>query len=117
LVLLFLSFFVLVCQRAADNHRIGEKILGDEVGMLTHPELLPTVPDLSIVMTPLRRHQMQALTFMIEREKEANEKAYAGGLLLDDAGLGKTLSVLSLICMPFNRQINKVSYYVSSKSY
>lgn len=45
------------------------------------------------IKTPLQLHQQDAIVWMQEREKAA----YAGGCILDEPGLGKTLQMLGLI--------------------
>lgn len=48
------------------------------------------------IVTPLKRHQQTNVTFMLEREQDLYGKV-VGGFLLDDLGLGKTLTVIALI--------------------
>lgn len=52
----------------------------------------------SRLRTPLKPHQLQGLGFMQMREQGAASSGCRGGMLLDDPGLGKTLTVLALVC-------------------
>jgi SNF2 family DNA or RNA helicase len=71
-------------------------VLHDDGQLLKHKELKGIEAPSSIV-TSLKEHQKQALEFMTLREKK-EFKSCLGGMLLDDAGLGKSLVILSLIC-------------------
>ena len=59
------------------------------------------------ILTPLKNIQQNARNWMIEREEHPlyNVK---GGLFLDDPGMGKTLSLLSLI---LQNQIENIHLY------
>ncbi|KAI9659384.1 MAG: alpha-1,6-mannosyltransferase [Bathelium mastoideum] len=101
-------------------------VADDVAGLLESQQDLPETATPSSVITPLKSHQRKALTFMLEREKGWNfhgaqpdvwkdasrgcylntiskEKqagrppAFQGGILADYMGLGKSLSMISLI--------------------
>lgn len=71
-------------------------VLHDDGQMLKHTEL-KGIDAVDCIVTPLKEHQRVALEFMCLREKK-EFKGCLGGMLLDDAGLGKSLVILSLIC-------------------
>ncbi|CAK9867063.1 unnamed protein product [Sphagnum jensenii] len=58
-------------------------------------EMVETTPDEGLLHIPLLKHQRIALAWMLKRENE--EHSPLGGLLADDQGLGKTISMLALI--------------------
>ena len=62
---------------------------------LTHNHLEPTTPDPSKVLCELKYHQKTALTWLLARESN-RLWGCLGGFLLDDTGLGKTLTMLAL---------------------
>ncbi|KAI9731155.1 MAG: hypothetical protein M1834_005348 [Cirrosporium novae-zelandiae] len=119
--------------------RTIEEVRNDVMGVfdsLGNTDKLPGMEPPSIVLTPLLRHQKQALHFMTEKEKEYSSDVERekislwktksrrdgskvffniitgkeertrpaepkGGLLADVMGLGKTLSILSLVASTF----------------
>ncbi|CAM6038922.1 unnamed protein product [Sphagnum compactum] len=58
-------------------------------------EMDETTPDEGLLQFPLLKHQRIALAWMLKRENEGHSPL--GGLLADDQGLGKTISMLALI--------------------
>ncbi|XP_077231468.1 SNF2 domain-containing protein / helicase domain-containing protein / zinc finger protein-like protein [Tasmannia lanceolata] len=63
---------------------------------LAQPKQEASIPD-GLLSVPLLRHQKIALAWMIQ--KEAASTHCLGGILADDQGLGKTISVIALIQM------------------
>ncbi|MBA0649189.1 hypothetical protein Goklo_016780, partial [Gossypium klotzschianum] len=63
---------------------------------LNQPKVEATFPD-GLLSVPLLRHQKIALDWMLQRETKS---VYCmGGILADDQGLGKTISMIALIQM------------------
>ncbi|KAK2635809.1 hypothetical protein Ddye_030601 [Dipteronia dyeriana] len=79
-------------ERAAetDERLVYQAALED----LYQPKVEATVPD-GLLSVPLLRHQKIALAWMLQ--KETRSLHCLGGILADDQGLGKTVSVIALI--------------------
>ncbi|PWA57475.1 Helicase, C-terminal [Artemisia annua] len=89
-----------------DERQIYQVALQD----LNQPVIEATVPK-GLLSVPLYRHQKIALAWMLQKE---NSVACSGGILADDQGLGKTISVISLIQMQrFSSQPKLRDYRVS----
>jgi SNF2 family DNA or RNA helicase len=72
--------------------------INDDKTDFAHSEVKPFEPDKSLgLSTLLREHQKTAVAWMIQREKTPVHMFCKGGLLMDEAGLGKTLETLTLI--------------------
>ncbi|OVA07399.1 SNF2-related [Macleaya cordata] len=63
---------------------------------LSQPKVEATLPD-GLLAVPLLRHQKIGLAWMFQ--KETNSLHCLGGILADDQGLGKTVSMIALIQM------------------
>ncbi|XP_059453331.1 helicase-like transcription factor CHR28 isoform X2 [Corylus avellana] len=63
---------------------------------LNQPKVEATLPD-GLLSVPLLRHQKIALAWMLQ--KETRSLHCLGGILADDQGLGKTISMIALIQM------------------
>lgn len=63
---------------------------------LNQPKAEVTLPK-GLLSVPLLRHQSIALAWMVKREKEGPD--CFGGILADDQGLGKTISMIAIIQM------------------
>ncbi|KAF8398654.1 hypothetical protein HHK36_014509 [Tetracentron sinense] len=63
---------------------------------LAQPRIEATLPD-GLLTVPLLRHQKIALAWMLQ--KETTSLHCLGGILADDQGLGKTISMIALIQM------------------
>ncbi|CAH1434556.1 unnamed protein product [Lactuca virosa] len=81
---------------------IVEETVGDErliyqvaLRDLYQPTIEATLP-YGLLSIPLFKHQKIALAWMLDKE---NSVACSGGILADDQGLGKTISVIALIQM------------------
>ncbi|KAI3498021.1 hypothetical protein L1887_33714 [Cichorium endivia] len=76
---------------------VGDERLIYQVALrdLYQPTTEATIPD-GLLSVPLFRHQKIALAWMLDKE---NSVACSGGILADDQGLGKTVSVIALIQM------------------
>ncbi|MCL7031708.1 hypothetical protein MKW94_005496 [Papaver nudicaule] len=61
---------------------------------LSQPEVEANLPD-GLLTVPLLKHQKIALAWMVNREK--TRLPCLGGILADDQGLGKTVSMIALI--------------------
>ncbi|KAL5759160.1 hypothetical protein ACOSQ2_017998 [Xanthoceras sorbifolium] len=87
-------------ERAAetDERLIYQAALED----LYQPKVEATVPD-GLLSVPLLRHQKIALAWMLQ--KETRSLHCLGGILADDQGLGKTVSVIALIQMQRSLQL------------
>lgn len=73
-------------------------IIQDEQGDFTHSEVKPfEVPTNFGLISTLQDHQKVAVAWMLEREKTPAHFYCRGGLIMDEAGLGKTLETLTLI--------------------
>ncbi|CAI9109534.1 OLC1v1009369C1 [Oldenlandia corymbosa var. corymbosa] len=78
--------------RKADDRALFKEALKD----LNQPTTEIDVPE-GILSVPLIRHQKIALAWMMEKEK--GHGICIGGILADDQGLGKTVSMIALIQM------------------
>ncbi|KAL5982995.1 hypothetical protein ACLOJK_017075 [Asimina triloba] len=76
----------------SDERHIFQAALQD----LSQPKLEASVPD-GLLVVPLLRHQKIALHWMLQ--KETATLHCSGGILADDQGLGKTISMIALIQM------------------
>ncbi|KAM2658221.1 hypothetical protein EV2_020960 [Malus domestica] len=76
----------------SDERLIYQAALED----LNQPKVEATLPD-GLLSVPLLRHQKIALAWMLQ--KETRSLHCLGGILADDQGLGKTISMISLIQM------------------
>ncbi|XP_022141407.1 helicase-like transcription factor CHR28 [Momordica charantia] len=76
----------------SDERLIYQAALED----LNQPKLEANLPD-GLLSVPLLRHQKIALAWMLQ--KETRSLHCLGGILADDQGLGKTVSMISLIQM------------------
>lgn len=74
----------------SDERLIYQAALED----LNQPKLEANLPD-GLLSVPLLRHQKIALAWMLQ--KETRSLHCLGGILADDQGLGKTVSMISLI--------------------
>ncbi|KAK9001283.1 hypothetical protein V6N11_083071 [Hibiscus sabdariffa] len=63
---------------------------------LSQPKAEASLPD-GLLSVPLFRHQKIALQWMLQRETRT--RLCSGGILADDQGLGKTISMIALIQM------------------
>jgi SNF2 family DNA or RNA helicase len=61
--------------------------------IFSHPDVIPAVPSIN-VKSSLYPHQARALAWMMDRE---NSTICKGGIIMDEAGLGKTIQMLSLV--------------------
>ncbi|XP_020534009.1 helicase-like transcription factor CHR28 isoform X2 [Jatropha curcas] len=68
---------------------------------LYQPKVEATLPD-GLLSVPLLRHQKIALAWMLQ--KETRSLHCLGGILADDQGLGKTVSMIALIQMQMSSQ-------------
>ncbi|KAI4313181.1 hypothetical protein L6164_026179 [Bauhinia variegata] len=68
---------------------------------LNQPKVEATLPD-GLLSVSLLRHQKIALTWMLQRETRSLH--CLGGILADDQGLGKTVSMIALIQMQMSSQ-------------
>ncbi|XVE49693.1 hypothetical protein DITRI_Ditri01bG0101600 [Diplodiscus trichospermus] len=75
-----------------DERMIYQAALED----LNQPKVEATLPD-GLLSVPLLRHQKIALHWMLHRETRSGY--CLGGILADDQGLGKTISMIALIQM------------------
>ncbi|XP_022743680.1 LOW QUALITY PROTEIN: helicase-like transcription factor CHR28 [Durio zibethinus] len=75
-----------------DERMIYQAALED----LNQPKIEATLPD-GLLSVPLLRHQKIALHWMLHRETRSGY--CLGGILADDQGLGKTISMIALIQM------------------
>ncbi|KAJ4890975.1 SNF2 domain-containing protein / helicase domain-containing protein / zinc finger protein-related [Raphanus sativus] len=75
-----------------DERRIYEAALQD----LNQPKTEKDLPH-GVLSVPLMRHQKIALEWM--RQKERSYNNCLGGILADDQGLGKTISIIALILL------------------
>ncbi|XVF44603.1 hypothetical protein PTKIN_Ptkin02bG0137500 [Pterospermum kingtungense] len=75
-----------------DERMIYQAALED----LNQPKVEATLPD-GLLSVPLLRHQKIALHWMLQRETRSGY--CLGGILADDQGLGKTISMIALIQM------------------
>lgn len=66
------------------------------VEVLNQPKLETNLPD-GLLSVPLLRHQKIALAWMLHKENRSGP--CLGGILADDQGLGKTISMIALIQM------------------
>ncbi|KAL4586411.1 hypothetical protein LXL04_011047 [Taraxacum kok-saghyz] len=82
---------VVVQETVGDERLIYQVALRD----LYQPTTEATLPE-GLLSIPLFRHQKIALAWMLDKE---NSVACSGGILADDQGLGKTISVIALIQM------------------
>nr|DAD32828.1 TPA_asm: hypothetical protein HUJ06_011679 [Nelumbo nucifera] len=73
---------------------------------LSQPKLEATPPD-GLLAVPLLRHQKIALAWMLQ--KELPNYNCLGGILADDQGLGKTVSMIALIQMQRHQQPKSTS--------
>eukprot|EP01119_Soliformovum_irregulare_P017518 TRINITY_DN5226_c0_g1_i4.p1 TRINITY_DN5226_c0_g1~~TRINITY_DN5226_c0_g1_i4.p1 ORF type:complete len:845 (-),score=321.85 TRINITY_DN5226_c0_g1_i4:102-2636(-) len=89
-----------------EGPEVADKLLQDDGLLLAHPEIKGKDPEPSMVITQFKEHQRISYDFMLKREAEPF-RGCAGGLLLDDAGLGKTLTLLALICKGLFEQRKK----------
>ncbi|XVE66388.1 hypothetical protein DITRI_Ditri08aG0076500 [Diplodiscus trichospermus] len=78
-----------------DERMIYQAALED----LNQPKIEATLPD-GLLSVPLLRHQKIALHWMLHRETRSGY--CLGGILADDQGLGKTISMIALIQMQKN---------------
>ncbi|CAL9160713.1 unnamed protein product, partial [Musa hybrid cultivar] len=62
-----------------------------------------------LLAVPLLKHQKIALAWMVQKEKSTH---CAGGILADDQGLGKTISMIALI----QKQMSQQSKFISDDS-
>ncbi|KAB1212461.1 putative SWI/SNF-related matrix-associated actin-dependent regulator of chromatin subfamily A member 3-like 2 [Morella rubra] len=79
-------------QTENDERLIYQAALED----LNQPKVEATLPE-GLLSVPLLRHQKIALAWMLQ--KETRSLHCLGGILADDQGLGKTISMISLIQM------------------
>ncbi|CAL9090980.1 unnamed protein product [Musa textilis] len=75
---------------------------------LGQPRLEDDLPE-GLLAVPLLKHQKIALAWMIQKEKSTH---CAGGILADDQGLGKTISMIALI----QKQMPQQSKFISDDS-
>ncbi|GMJ06740.1 SNF2-RING-HELICASE-LIKE 2, chromatin remodeling 28 [Hibiscus trionum] len=75
-----------------DERMIYQAALED----LSQPKAEASLPD-GLLSVPLFRHQKIALHWMLQRETRT--RICSGGILADDQGLGKTISMIALIQM------------------
>ncbi|CAN7050800.1 helicase-like transcription factor CHR28 [Brassica rapa] len=75
-----------------DERRIYQAALQD----LNQPKTEKDLPH-GVLSVPLMRHQKIALEWM--RQKERSYNNCSGGILADDQGLGKTISIIALILL------------------
>ncbi|KAK8561433.1 hypothetical protein V6N12_048504 [Hibiscus sabdariffa] len=75
-----------------DERMIYQAALED----LSQPKAEASLPD-GLLSVPLFRHQKIALHWMLQ--KETRTRICSGGILADDQGLGKTISMIALIQM------------------
>lgn len=90
-------------QYASDLYRpavVDEQAVGDErlIYQVALQDLNQTLPEANLpeglLSVSLLRHQKIALAWMVQKEKSV---ACSGGILADDQGLGKTISMIALI--------------------
>lgn len=75
---------------------------------LGQPRLEDDLPE-GLLAVPLLKHQKIALAWMVQKEKSTH---CAGGILADDQGLGKTISMIALI----QKQMSQQSKFISDDS-
>ncbi|CAI9109535.1 OLC1v1009370C1 [Oldenlandia corymbosa var. corymbosa] len=87
-----------------DNRRIklmaaepSQKLIAEALKDLNNQPTIEAELPKGILSVSLLRHQKMALTWMLEKEK--GQGVCNGGILADDQGLGKTISMISLIQM------------------
>ncbi|GLT87148.1 hypothetical protein SLE2022_052470 [Rubroshorea leprosula] len=71
------------------------------VEVLNQPKLEVNLPD-GLLSVPLLRHQKIALSWMLQKENRGGP--CLGGILADDQGLGKTVSMIALIQMQRSKE-------------
>lgn len=64
---------------------------------LKHEEISPLALEIPGSRSQLHEHQKVAVAWMMEKERNGKPGKGLGGLLLDDAGMGKSLTILSFI--------------------
>ncbi|XP_035547050.1 helicase-like transcription factor CHR28 isoform X5 [Juglans regia] len=89
-------------QTENDERLIYQAALED----LNQPKVEATLPD-NLLSVPLLRHQKIALAWMLQ--KETRSLHCLGGILADDQGLGKTISMIALIQMQRSLQSKPTS--------
>ncbi|KAI0513907.1 hypothetical protein KFK09_009939 [Dendrobium nobile] len=78
------------------EHRLGHdetQIYQEALQNLGQPKLEEDLPE-GLLTVSLLKHQKIALAWMVQKEKSVH---CAGGILADDQGLGKTISMIALI--------------------
>ncbi|WOL07214.1 hypothetical protein Cni_G15952 [Canna indica] len=91
----------------ADRQMEGDErhIYQEALQNLAQPRLEDDLPD-GFLTVPLLRHQKIALAWMVHKEKST---LCAGGILADDQGLGKTVSMIALIQKQMPQQLKFTS--------
>ncbi|GBM15177.1 Transcription termination factor 2 [Araneus ventricosus] len=95
---LFESFPVYKCESRYTTSFAGSLATEETVKKLhhslcTYPDDATEVPPPESLVTPLLKHQIKGLSWLLWRETQHP----SGGILADDMGLGKTLTMISLI--------------------
>ncbi|KAG6536821.1 hypothetical protein ZIOFF_001890 [Zingiber officinale] len=89
-----------------DRHIRDERhIYQEALQNLDQPQIEDDLPD-TLLAVPLLKHQKIALAWMVQKE---NSVHCAGGILADDQGLGKTISMIALIQKQIAEQLNFTS--------
>ncbi|RPA81744.1 hypothetical protein BJ508DRAFT_306349 [Ascobolus immersus RN42] len=68
-----------------------------------------------IIKVDLKRHQREALYFMKRLELHSELLHTTGGILADDMGMGKTLSMIALLAEPLPEQAGNLPVQATSK--
>ncbi|XP_042376321.1 helicase-like transcription factor CHR28 [Zingiber officinale] len=89
-----------------DRHIRDERhIYHEALQNLDQPQIEDDLPD-TLLAVPLLKHQKIALAWMVQKE---NSVYCAGGILADDQGLGKTVSMIALIQKQMSEQLKFTS--------
>lgn len=80
-----------------DERLVYESVLED----ISQPKKEAAIPD-GLLSVPLLKHQKIALAWLVQ--KEVDSKPCSGGILADDQGLGKTVSMIALILKQMPQQ-------------